>query len=56
LNRNDIIGNTPLIFAIKLSGWDQGYQEILKEILKYSPDPFLKNSISGWSAMDESLS
>jgi len=29
---------------------------MLKEILRYNPNPFLKNQISGWSAMDESLS
>ncbi|KAM3137367.1 hypothetical protein pb186bvf_010547 [Paramecium bursaria] len=52
----DCLGNTLLILVIKLCGSDTKYNDLLKELLKYNPNPFLKNKITGWSAMDESLS
>jgi len=39
-----------------LYGLHKKYDELLKEVLKFNPDPFLKNTVTGWSAMDESLS
>ncbi|CAK80878.1 unnamed protein product (macronuclear) [Paramecium tetraurelia] len=56
LNQHDILGNTILITVIKLYGFHKKYDELLKEVLKMNPDPFIKNKLTGWSAMDESLS
>lgn len=56
LNQYDPLGNTLLILATKLYGLHKMYDELLKEVLRMNPDPFLKNSVNGWSAMDESLS
>ncbi|CAD8084585.1 unnamed protein product [Paramecium sonneborni] len=56
LNQHDILGNTILITTIKLYGFHKKYDELLKEVLKMNPDPFIKNKLTGWSAMDESLS
>ncbi|CAD8077676.1 unnamed protein product [Paramecium primaurelia] len=56
LNQHDILGNTILITITKLYGFHKKYDELLKEVLKMNPDPFIKNKLTGWSAMDESLS
>lgn len=50
------MGNTILITIIKLYGYNKKYDDLLKEVLKMNPDPFTKNSLTCWSAMDESLS
>lgn len=51
-----MLGNTILITVIKLFGYNKKYDDLLKEVLKMNPDPFTKNSLTCWSAMDESLS
>lgn len=45
-----------MILGIKQLGADKKHDEILKEIIIQNPNPFIKNPVSGWSALDEALS